>query len=152
MRLESRDQLYSANGIAYDSRGWDCLPSGLCMLVLESFYPLTTSIAFRIRNTYSTPWYVADTSTRATLTSHVRPKHLVRLPLHAVVRRNEWSTDPGGTTWRRKGPTSTARPPLAIAQRRDAAIHYSPDKVLQQPAPLPERRTPKIRRPQRLRN
>jgi hypothetical protein len=86
-------------------------------------------------------------SGRAALTSLVRPKHLVRLPPYVIIRRNKWSTDPGGTTWRRKGPTSTARPSLAIAQRLGAAIHYSPDKVSKATCPASRTTDTKIRRP-----
>jgi hypothetical protein len=91
--------------------------------------------------------HLGHISGKAVLTSHVRPKHLVRLPPHVIIRRNKWSTHPGGTTWRRKGPTSTARPSLAIAQRRGAAIHYSPDKVLKATCPASRTTDTKIRTP-----
>jgi hypothetical protein len=54
----------------------------------------------------------------------LRPLHLVRLPL-SHQRVGDY---PGGTTRRRKGPTSTAHPPLAVTSSSIAADPFSPDK------------------------
>jgi len=55
----------------------------------------------------------------------LRPLHLVRLPLsHERV-----GDFPGGTTRRRKDPTSAAHPPLAVTSSTAAADPFSPDKL-----------------------